>query len=81
MINIILSYERRVMTDLQREKLSTLIDASGYRKRYIYNRLGLSKEGFRQKMQGRSAFNMHHITILKELLKLTDEQTAQLFYE
>lgn len=57
------------MTDI--ETLKGKIDESGLRTRFIYERLGISKAAWYNKLNGKSQFNVTEIQILCELLGIT----------
>ncbi len=68
------------MTNYQLDQLNVLIDQSGYKRRWIYEQLGLSKEGLRKKLNGKIRFNLHEIEKLSEILGLTQSEKESLFY-
>lgn len=66
------------MTDV--ELLEKIIDESGYRLDFIAKRMGLTYQGFRNKMTGKSEFKTREVAILSNLLGLTSEQRDRIFF-
>ena len=66
------------MTDtaLLREK----IEQSGYKLRFICEKLGLSWGGLANKIENRTEFRQSEIGALTELLQLTEEDRKQIFF-
>ena len=56
------------------------IDESGYRMRFIADKLGISYQGFLNKLQGNSEFKASEIQILSDLLHLTSEERTKIFF-
>lgn len=52
---------------------------SGYRLRFVAQRLGLSYQGFLNKIENRSYFNANEIACLSSLLSLTMEEVEEIF--
>lgn len=66
-----------VNTDLLNEK----IEQSGLRVGYIVDTLGLSRNGFDLKRNGKNAFRMSEVYVLCSLLNITDkEEKSKIFY-
>ena len=66
------------MTDA--ERLRQRIDASGYKKRFIAEKLGLSYQGFLNKLWGASDFRVSEIRALCDLLSLTAQERDAIFF-
>ena len=60
-------------------KLRQSIEASGLKKTYIVEQLGLSYQGFWNKENGYSEFVSSEIKTLKDLLHLSDEEVMEIF--
>ena len=63
-------------TTLLKEK----IDASGYKMKYIANRIGLSYQGFLNKIRNKTDFTAPEIKSLCELLHIGTEEMEQIFF-
>lgn len=66
------------MTDVA--LLEKFIDESGYRLDFIARKMGLTYQGLRNKMTGKSEFKTREVTILSNLLGLTSEQRDRIFF-
>ena len=66
------------MTDtmLLREK----IDQSGYRLRFIANKMGLTYQCFLNKINNKSEFKASEIQALHDLLDLTEDERIAIFF-
>lgn len=60
--------------------LDAKIEASGLKIGYIIEKLGLSRNGFDKKRKGITPFRVSEVYVLKDLLKLTDEDEVIIFY-
>jgi len=65
------------MLDVQRYK--ALVDQSGLKKTHIADRLNLSYQGYLKKENGESEFTATHISILKDLLRLSNKEVSEIF--
>lgn len=63
-------------TTLLRQK----IDDSGYKLRFIAKKLGITYAGLLKKLNNETEFKASEIAVLKELLKLTDDEVNQIFF-
>lgn len=63
-------------TDLLREKITE----SGMTITYIARALGITREGFYNKLSGKTEFNAPEIEELKNLLRLTREERDNIFF-
>ena len=63
-------------TKLLREK----IDQSGYKLQFIAKKLGLTYQGFLNKINNRSEFRAGEIQILYDILGLTEEERVSIFF-
>lgn len=62
------------------EKLEDAIKTSGLKKGFIAERLGLSRGGFTNCLQGKSEFRVGQIRTLCELLRLNHDQINAIFF-
>ena len=58
--------------------LKAKIDASGYKMKYIANRIGLSYQGFLNKIRNKTDFTAPEIKSLCELLHIGTEEMEQI---
>lgn len=65
------------MTDSNR--LKSLVESSGLKKKFIAEKLGLSYQGYLKKESGKSDFMATEISILKDLLRLTNKEVSEIF--
>ena len=63
-------------TELLRQK----IYQSGYRIRYIADKLGISYPTLQSRIDGETEFKSDEVIILKELLQLTEDEVIEIFY-
>lgn len=66
------------MTDT--ELLRIKIEQSGYKIRFIANKIGISYQCFLNKLNHKSEFRASEIQILYELLKITEEERNAIFF-
>ncbi len=60
--------------------LEEKIANSGYRKRYIAERIGLSYQGFLNKIRNKSEFKAPEIKTLCELLDISSDEKEVIFF-
>ena len=60
--------------------LDDRIQQSGLRIGYIVETLGLSRNGFDKKRKGKTPFRAAEIYVLKDLLKLNDDDRDEIFF-
>lgn len=65
---------------INEEMLRTKIENSGYRLRYIAEKLGISYQAFLNKIHGKSSFKAPEIAALCKVLKITDRERTQIFF-
>ena len=65
------------MTDSTR--LKGLVKSSGLKKTFIAEKLGLSYQGYLKKENGDSDFMATEISILKDLLRLSNKEVSEIF--
>jgi len=65
------------MTDVNR--LKEVIKASGLKKTFIAEKLNVSYQGYLKKENGQSYFTSKDISILKDLLRLTNKEVSEIF--
>lgn len=63
-------------TKLLREK----IEQSGYKLRFIAEKIGITYQGFLNKINNRSEFRANEIQVLYDLLGLTEEERVAIFF-
>lgn len=63
-------------TELLREK----IEQSGYKLRFIAEKLGITYQGLLNKINNRSEFRAKEIQVLYNLLSLTEEERIAIFF-
>lgn len=63
-------------TELLREK----IDQSGYKLRFIAEKIGITYQGLLNKINNRSEFRANEIQALYDLLDLTEEERVAIFF-
>lgn len=56
------------------------IDRDGIKKTKLADRLGLTPQGFRNKLNGDSEFNRKELEALKDALHLSDREFMSLFF-
>lgn len=66
------------MTDTA--KLKQAIAASGLKKCYIAEQIGLSRVSFSKALQGKAEFRESQMRKLSDLLSLSDEQKLAIFF-
>lgn len=66
------------MTDIK--MLKTAIEESGFRNRFIADKLGLSPEGFYKKLRGETEFKVSEVERITDLLKLTSKKRDDIFF-
>ena len=62
------------------KKLRMKIESSGYRLRYIAEKLGISYQAFLNKIHGKSSFKAPEIATLCQVLKITDKERTLIFF-
>ena len=60
-------------------KLKMIIEASGLKKTYIAEKLGLSYQGYLKKENGTNQFLSSEIKTMKDLLHMSDEEVMEIF--
>ena len=63
-------------TQLLREKM----EQSGYKLRFIASQVGLTYQGFLNKLNNRKEFKASEIKALSDLLKLTEAERTAIFF-
>ena len=62
------------------ELLRKKIDQSGLKMAYVAERLGLTYQGFKKKLDGDTEFKASEIAILKDVLNLSDVEVQDIFF-
>lgn len=60
--------------------LKAKIDASGYKMKYVADRIGLTYQGFLNKIRNKTDFTAPEIKGLCELLYIETEEMEQIFF-
>lgn len=60
--------------------LKAKIDASGYKMKYVADRIGLTYQGFLNKIRNKTDFTVPEIKVLCELLHIETEEMEQIFF-
>ena len=66
---------------LDTERLGTRIRESGLKKVFIAEKLGLSYQGYLKKESGKSDFTSSEIALLKDMLKMSNKEVADIFLQ
>ena len=61
------------------ERLKERIKASGIKKSYLAERMGITYQGYVKKENGNSQFLASEIAILKDVLRLTNKEVTDIF--
>lgn len=62
------------------ELLRKKIDQSGLKLTYVAERLGISYQGLKKKLDGDTEFKASEIAILKDMLQLSDVEVQDIFF-
>lgn len=60
-------------------KLKSIIESSGLKKTFIADKLGISYQGYLKKENGKSEFLANEISIMKDLLRLSNKEVSEIF--
>lgn len=63
------------------EKLKEYIKSSGYKIRFIASKIGLSYQGFQNKLHNKSSFNQLEIIKLCNLLGIEKNERDKIFFD
>ena len=63
-----------------RELLNERIDASGFKRQYIAEQLGITRESLGNKISGRSEFVASEIKTLCKLLRINNADMKRIFF-
>lgn len=63
------------------ELLRKKIDHAGFKLTYVAERLNLTYQGFKKKLDGDTEFKASEIAVLKDLLKLSDAEVQSIFFD
>lgn len=66
---------------LDTDKLGDRIRDSGLKKVFIAEKLGLSYQGYLKKESGKSDFTSTEIALLKDMLKMSNKEVADIFLQ
>lgn len=66
---------------LDTDKLGERIRDSGLKKVFIAEKLGLSYQGYLKKESGKSDFTSTEISLLKDMLKMSNKEVADIFLQ
>ena len=70
--------DRGTMTNTK--LLRNAIDDSGYKMKYIAEKIGLTYQGFLNKLKGSSQFGNEEILELCDLLNINESQMTEIFF-
>ena len=62
------------------ELLRKKIDQSGYKLTYVAERLALTYQGLKKKLDGDTEFKASEIAVLKDMLNLSDAEVQDIFF-
>lgn len=62
------------------ELLRKKIDQSGLKLTYVAERLGISYQGLKKKLDGDTEFKASEIAVLKDVLQLSDVEVQDIFF-
>jgi len=62
------------------QKLKAIVDNSGYKIKFIAQQIGLTYQGFLNRINDISMFRAHEITKICELLKIDDITRNEIFF-
>jgi hypothetical protein len=62
------------------DRLKTAIAESGLKSGFIAEQLGVSKQAFHAKVNGRSSFRASEVYVMCDLLKLNKDQGREIFF-
>lgn len=62
------------------ELLRKKIDQSGLKLTYVAERLGISYQGLKKKLDGDTEFKASEIAVLKDVLQLSDAEVQDIFF-
>ena len=65
---------------LNTQLLDDRIKQSGFKISFIVEKLGLSRNGFDKKRKGKTPFRIAEVYVLKDLLKLSDDEEQAIFF-
>lgn len=65
---------------IDQQRLNAQIQASGYKKKFLAQALGISFPTFHSKLQGKSEFKLGEAQQLSFLLGLSEEEQARCFW-
>ncbi len=68
------------MPSINTELLDKAIKKSGVKTTFIYEKLGLSGQGFYKKKKGVTKWRAAEIYVMQDILRLTDLETQEIFY-
>jgi len=61
------------------EKLSKVVEQSGLKKNFIAEKLGISYQGYLNKEKGKTDFTSKEISIMRDLLHLSNKEVMEIF--
>ena len=62
------------------DRLNEAIENSGLRSIFISNKLGITPQAFNAKRRGKIAFRQSEVYVMTDLLKLSNEESAKIFF-
>ena len=60
-------------------KLQEIVKNSGVRKSFLAEKMGISYQGYLKKESGKSEFLANEIAVMKDVLRLSNKEVADIF--
>lgn len=61
------------------EKLVEVVEKSGLKKSFIAEKLGITYQGYLNKEKGKSDFTSKEISVMRDLLHMTNKEVMEIF--
>jgi len=61
------------------EKLVEVVEKSGLKKSFIADKLGITYQGYLNKEKGKSDFTAKEISVMRDLLHMTNKEVMEIF--
>lgn len=61
-------------------KLKSVIDSSGYKRDFIADKCGCTRQSLKNKIDNKTKFNIDEVKVLCDLLNIDAEQMMSLFF-
>lgn len=66
--------------NIDAERLNIAIEKSGLKPGFICEKLGISRQALIDKKKGKTAFRQSEVYVMCDLLRLSDEESTQIFF-